>query len=213
MASFNIKNRGNDGRGLSTNIKSMNLIEKAFRDVSREEWAARIGGQEKVYLLEDHISNMKGLLSDLSYETYCADKLIDNTSRMGRDEAEKYMGRMESLAYFYSKTLSKDIARVIITGLVLRARDLESVEKYYNSMVYGLRAKALKRSKSVSIYEFRLNTLHAELKRENSGFFRLFKKKKIVALDNKARKLEAVCAKKQSELKKVDELISRIDTF
>ncbi len=188
----------------------MNLIEKAFRDVSREEWKSRIGEQEKVYLLEDHVSNMKGLLSDLNYETYCIDGLIENTKNMDLSGAERYTNLMESIAYFYCNTLNKDIATAIITGIVARTKDVKGIEKYHGIIVRGLDGRMSRYRKSMSIYGLRLDALSTELKRNNTGLFRFFKRKKIATIERKIKRLEARNEKVKSKFEKAKELAGKV---
>ena len=191
-------------------IRSMNLIEKAFRDVSREDWKARMGEQDKVYLLEDHVSNMKGILSDLNYETYCIDRLIENTKKMDIGTMKEYTNMMESIAYFYCKTLNKDMATAIITGLVTRTKDVKGVEKYYNWITLKLGGEISKYSKSMSVYGSRIDALSVELRNNSSGFLKFFKRKRVLVIGRKMKKLEARSGKVRSKLEKTKALASMI---
>lgn len=198
------------GRENRAVIRSMNLIEKAFRDVSREEWKAKIGEPEKVYLLEDHVSNMKGILSDLNYETYCIDRLIENTKKMDMNSAERYTDMMEAIAYFYSRTINRDIATAIVTGLVARMKDVKGVERYYRGITFDLDKRITRYSKSISLYDSRIYALNVEMRSCSTGFLKFFKKKKAVAAWRKIKRLEARSGRAKARLDGARALASRI---
>ena len=188
----------------------MNLIEKAFRDVSREEWKSRLGDKEKMYLLEDHVSSMKGMLSDLNYETYCVDRLIENTTKMEVTAAEEYINLVESIALFYSKTLGKDVATAIITGLIMRTRDVKDVEKYYNEITYNLGRKITKYGRRVSNLDSKIEVLSNEFKKNSTGLLKFFKKEKAMSIKGRLKVVESRSNRTRKRLESAIDLFDKI---
>ncbi len=210
MTSSSIEWNGESKRQGPFSIKSMNLIEKAFRDVSREEWKARIGDMDMMYLLEDHVSSMKGMLSDLNYETYCVDRLIENTAKMDVTEAENYVNLVESIAFFYSKTLGKDVATALITGLIMRAKDVKGVERYYNNITYNLGRKITVYGSRISRLDSRLEVLNNKLKKNSTGLLRFFKKEKVKSIKDKIKAVESKSDRTRERLKSTAGILDKV---
>lgn len=161
-----------------------NLENIAIRNVVQESWRSKVKHDKHLLdLIDDHASNMQKLLGNAEYEIFCIHNLIANTKNMSRSEVKGYIKIIEGLGYFYNGKLGRDLTSTLLTGLTFKAKNLDSLGRYYKSMVNEIDSRIRRYEGRASNENRKLEDLTLDLRFNESGFLsRIFKKGKIEQL-------------------------------
>ncbi|MDE1828346.1 MAG: hypothetical protein KGH65_04250 [Candidatus Micrarchaeota archaeon] len=194
--------------------KAANMENIALRNVVQESWRTKVKHDKNLMdLIDDHASNMHRLLGNAEYEIFCIHNLISNTKNMSKAEVRGYIRIIEGLAYFYNIKLGADLASTLLTGLTFKAKNLDSIGRYYKMMIMQIDSRIKKFESKASLENKRMEGLALELKyNESSIITRIFRKNRLNSLrskmNSKRKRLDAINTR-ISKNKKVLESINK----
>ncbi|MDE1850744.1 MAG: hypothetical protein KGH54_03050 [Candidatus Micrarchaeota archaeon] len=164
--------------------KAANMENIALRNVVQESWRTKVKHDKGLMdLIDDHASNMHRLLGNAEYEIFCIHNLIANTKNMSKAEVRGYIRIIEGLAYFYNTKLGADLASTLLTGLTFKAKNLDSIGRYYKLMIMQIDSRIKKFESRASVENKRMEGLALELKyNESSIITRIFRKDRLNSL-------------------------------
>ncbi|MDE1869516.1 MAG: hypothetical protein KGH71_00835 [Candidatus Micrarchaeota archaeon] len=181
-----------------------NLENISLRNVVQESWRAKVKHDKHMLdLIDDHASNMQKLLGNAEYEIFCIHNLIANTKNMSKSEVKSYIKTIEGLAYFYNSKLGLDLTSALLTGLTFKAKNLDSLGRYYKLMINEIDSKIKKYEKKASKENTKLDNLALDLRYSESGIInRLFRR-------GKAQQLKTRISMKRRKLDRYNTAITR----
>ncbi len=162
-----------------------------LKRVIRENWKASVGGVERlnkgaVTAYDEHAQNMRKLLNTLDYEIISMPNIVSNTKRMQKDEIAAYLAAIEALAVGYYDLLDKELTSLVMIGLSYKAKDISTMLKYLASLTAEIEARVNAYKGRATRESRRLDLLYAELKQNESSIMRIFKRKRITSLRDRA---------------------------
>ncbi|MDE1761846.1 MAG: hypothetical protein KGH59_01355 [Candidatus Micrarchaeota archaeon] len=189
-----------------------NLEGLALRNVVQDSWRAKVKHDKHLSdTIDQHTANMQRLFGSLEYEAFSVQNIIANTKNMSRAELSGYIRILEGLAYFYNNKLGNDVASTLLTGLTMKAKTLDSLNRYYRLMVGELDSR-IKRYDGAKDKESRkIERLDLLLKYNEASFLSwLLKKRQINGLrtriSTRRRKLARIDERAAKERKTLDQV-------
>lgn len=175
-----------------------NLENMALRNVVQDSWRSKVKHDKHLLdMIDDHAANMNKLLGNAEYEIFCIHNLIANTKNMTKAEVKGYIKIIEGLGYFYNIKLGKDLTSTLLTGLTFKAKNLDSLGRYYKGMMNEIDTKIKKYENKATGENKRLEDLMLDLRINQTGFFnRIFKKGRVEQIkrriDSRKRRLDKI---------------------
>ncbi len=169
----------------------------AVGSILMDSWNDTLKENERISdLLDSHVKRIRVLLGDIDYEVYVVDAVIDNIKAAGRNEVEKYLHTLEALAVGYVKLFGKDVACVMLHGVVARSRSTKSLRKYYCNVNISLSGRINSLNKRYDKEKIKLHKMNSRLMFYQFGLFKFLKGRSIRRLrsrmDKKARSIEGI---------------------
>ncbi len=175
--------KANENKQKSTQKNSMEyptLEGIAIRNVVQEAWKGKIKNDKQlVDVLDNHTTNMRKLLGNMEYETFCILNLLSHIKNMSTSELVYYLKMIEGITYFYKSKLGGELTSALLTGITYKAKDLDSLNRYYRiamdeleGRVRYLEAKSRTQSRDIDL-------LTMDLRYQESSIFRFFMKGRI----------------------------------
>ena len=167
------------------------LDKVALKDVIRKRWESeldtgRLSNREAREQLNSHASNIKNILNNYDYEIFCMPNIITNTKGMSKSELNEYLKHIEALAIGYSSVFNNDLATLLLIGVTCKSRSVSSIARYYDSLSFDINKRISYYGKLLDKNSEFMSRINYEIKVTESGFLRLFRKKKISRLKEKA---------------------------
>lgn len=157
-----------------------------FRKIVRENWKSKISGStsnpKAAKLLDEHAIRMEGALGTIEYGALCMPNLISNSKNMSERELSAYLSALEAIGTGYKHRFNSEIAGILLAGLMLRARDPVSASKHLQNLTSSMEKKADYYGQLAAKENLSLEALATELKKKDSGIFRLFRRGEIAIL-------------------------------
>ncbi|MEM0201284.1 MAG: hypothetical protein QXD23_02660, partial [Candidatus Micrarchaeaceae archaeon] len=142
---------------------------EALRRVIKETWRGKLLENSdpksaiSLQLLDEHVAKMEVLLKNLDYEAICMQNIISNSKHMTTPELRSYLTFIEKLAVGYQNIFTPEITDIILIGLTSKARDLRSIKKYHELLIYGIENKVNSYGTRINKEEKALNQIAHEL--------------------------------------------------
>ncbi len=176
---------------------SGNIELNAVGSILRSSWNDTLKENDHISdLLDSHIKRIRLLLGDIDYEVYVVDAVIDNIKTAGRKEVEKYLHTLEALAIGYVKLFGKEVACVMLHGVVSRSRSTKSLRKYYRNMNVTLNERINALNRRYDREKIKLQKMNSRLRLYQFGFFKFLKGNSIRKLrsrmERRSRRIEVI---------------------
>ncbi len=193
------------GRDISADSKDTGKVmtnSEMLKDVVRQHWHQKLDGTDKAKVkalaneIDIHLANITNVVDPLDYEIFCVPNMISHSKHMSRDEFDKYLRLMESMAYGYSSVFGSDVAGLALIGISSKAKNVSGVERYHKllsahveSKIKTYHSKIEKRKRHVDGLYFRVRTHERSILR----FFRRGRISKLTRrIDYGIRRVESL---------------------
>ncbi|MDE1825613.1 MAG: hypothetical protein KGH61_03570 [Candidatus Micrarchaeota archaeon] len=187
----------------------------SLRSVVQDSWRSKLKeDRQMIGVMDEHAMNMQRLLGNVDYEMFCIQNLIANTKSMTKAELRGYIRILEGLAYFYNNKLGTELTSALLAGVTLKAKNLDSLSRYYKLMVGELDNKIKRSEERYKRTNRRLEMLSLDLKyNEASLITRIFQKGKISSIKSRIMVRKARLGRIDSRLnshKRVLDTVNRV---
>lgn len=178
-----------------------------LKGMVRQQWASKLENsvadkqlsRQIVAGIERHISNMNGIVDQLDYELFCIPNIISHSKHMSEEELYRYLGLMESVAVGYSSMHGRHITSLLMVGLTAKAKNPAGIGKYYRAVSNKVESKLQAYNSILEKRKVRIGRLSILAKRNGSGIFRIFRRKRVAAINQRIdlgmRRMESLNSK------------------
>lgn len=187
---------------------------EVFKRVIKENWKSKVNAESSkqlIAMLEEHAAKMQSLLGSYDYEIISLPYLIASCKKMAKSEATRYLRLLEATATGYKQRFSNELVVLLMLGISLKAKDVDSVKKYYDLFITEAEAELASCSTSMGTEHRKLESTAMRLRYEESSIInRLFRKKRLVSIRKKVEKRAVKVKKLQAKRSRYSGLISSV---
>lgn len=163
-------------------------VRKVIRDHIRN---ATKSNKNTAAIIEEHASSMRELLGSYDYEAINLPMIIKNSSEMDIQELEKYLKTIESLAVCYSGLFGKELAFLLVSGMLAKFHNSVGLNSHYAKLVGKIEEKMMYYKGKANAESRVITVLNYSIKEMESGIFWVFRKKKIRGARTRMNRSEA----------------------
>ena len=178
--------------------RSGTIESSAVESILRDSWNGKLAGNPHISdLIDAHAKRIRMLLGDMDYEIYVIDCVVANIKGIGREEAAKYLRIVEALAIGYAKLFGKEVAAVMLHGIVARSRNTKSLKRHYRGVNLEINRRIGRLSHRYDKESDSMNRIKKDLGARESGILRFFRRGTI-------KKLKTSMTKKRRRLQRLE---------
>ncbi|MDE1822827.1 MAG: hypothetical protein KGH69_02970 [Candidatus Micrarchaeota archaeon] len=161
------------------------LDESILKSVIRNNWQSKMDASERhvnkklLEEIEQHASNMYGILNGYDYEALCIPNIMANAKHMSKEDFRTYLRLMESMAIGYSNLLDREIANLLMIGLTSKTRNLGSAQRYFELLSKDIEQRVGIYNRIIERHGRKSDAMLARLKTTERNIFRIFMKRRI----------------------------------
>jgi hypothetical protein len=168
-------------------VQNSTVEADILKQVIRENWRAGLGESIKINkavagIYDEHAAAMRKMLNSIDYELHSMPNIVTNTKKMRKDEITLYLSSIEAIALGYYDMLDTDLTNLILIGLSHKAKDLKTVSKYLTLLTAEIERRINAYKGRATRESTRLDALYGELKVNEKGILRIFRRRKITRL-------------------------------
>lgn len=171
------------------NLKYDSTMEmNAVKKVVRESWESKL--KEKganLDILGKHAEFMTKEFGSIGYETMCMQNIVAHAKHMSKSELIAYMQIAEALAVGYKSKFGLNFGGLLIAGVTLVSKDLNTMRKHFNYFMSHLSQNSDVLGRRLDKEISRMMVLNSELNKKERGLLRFLRKKEIYSLKVRIR--------------------------
>ncbi|MDE1823057.1 MAG: hypothetical protein KGI00_03885 [Candidatus Micrarchaeota archaeon] len=200
----------------SRKASNQRLDESILKSVIRNNWQSKMDSTERhankkiMEEIEQHASNMYGILNGYDYEALCIPSIMANAKHMSKDDFRAYLKLMESMAIGYSNLLDKELANLLMIGLTAKTRNLGSAQRYFELLSKDLEKRVGIYNRIIERHGRKSDAIMARLKTTERHIFRIFMRKRISVMKRTLSKSMAKGQRLNSRKEKYTKLINEV---
>ncbi len=163
--------------------RSGTIESSAVESILRDSWNGKLTGNPHISdLMDAHAKRIRMILGDMDYEIYVIDYVVANIKGIGREEAAKYLRIVEALALGYAKLFGREVAAVMLHGIVARSRDTKSLKKHYRGVNLEINRRIDRLSHRYDRESDAVSRIKKDLRIKDFGILKFFRMKTIKRL-------------------------------
>lgn len=164
-------------------------------------------------IIREHASNMRKLLGSYDYEAINLPIIMKNGAEMDIPEFRQYLKTIEALSLAYMHLFGRDIAFLLVSGMLAKFRNSNSLSSHYSRLVEELEGRIMYYKGRTNAEMRIMSGINCGIKEMENGIFRFFRKKKIASARARMSRREEKIKAFDSKAKKFADVLENMNSI